>query len=50
MAERSIPLSALFINPVLKAVFARAERDNGSAYAVPTPKAPVLSGGQAVMA
>lgn len=44
------PLSSLFVNPVLRAVFARAERDNGSAFVVSSPKEPVLSGGQAVMA
>ncbi len=43
------PLSSLFVNPFLRAVFARAERDNGNAFAVPTPNAPVLIGGQAVM-
>lgn len=47
MADKSVALSALFANPVLRDAFRRAERDNGAAFAIPAPKAPVLSGGQA---
>lgn len=41
----TIPLSRLFRDPKLRAVFERAERDNGAAFAVPAPKKPVLNGG-----
>ena len=50
MADRNIPLSEMFVNPALRAVFRRAERDNGAAFAIPTPKAPVLIGGAAMVA
>lgn len=43
----AIPLSSLFNNPVVAAAFRRGERDNGAAFAVPTPKSPVLTGGSA---
>jgi hypothetical protein len=48
MANGSIQISSLFRNPALKAIFEKAERDNGAAFAIPAPKAPVLSGGAAV--
>lgn len=47
MANTRIPLSALIQNPVVAEAFRRAERDNGSAMAVPAPKGPVLVGGEA---
>lgn len=47
---RTANLSELFTDPRLKAAFQRAEKDSGNAFAVPAPKAPVLTGGQAVMA
>ncbi|WP_170311450.1 hypothetical protein [Rhizobium oryzihabitans] len=40
-------ISALIKNPIVKAAFERAERDNGAAFAIPAPKAPVLTGGSA---
>lgn len=48
MATSNIPLSELFRNPMLRAIFQRVERDNGAAFAVPAPKAPVLNGGACV--
>lgn len=47
MAYAHIPLSALIKNPVVAAAFRRGEGDNGAAFAVPTPKSPVLTGGSA---
>ena len=47
MANGHIPLSALIRNPVVADAFRRAERGNGSAFAVPAPKSPVLVGGEA---
>lgn len=47
MARVTIPLSDLFRNPALRAAFARAEKDNDNAFAVPAPKSPVLVGGAA---
>lgn len=44
MATARIPLSSLARDPVVAAFLARGERDNGAAYAVPTPRKPVLSG------
>ncbi|WP_425902537.1 hypothetical protein [Agrobacterium radiobacter] len=46
MANNRIPLSALIRNPVVADAFRRAERDNGSAMALPAPKGPVLIGGE----
>lgn len=40
-------ISALIKNPIVKAAFERAERDNGAASAITAPKAPVLTGGSA---
>lgn len=40
-------ISALIKNPMVKAAFERAERDNGAASAKPDPKSPVLVGGAA---
>ena len=48
MAADSIDLSTLFRDPELRRAFAKAERDNGNAYAVPAPKSPALTGGGAV--
>ena len=47
MADSRIPLSALIRNPFVADAFRRAERDNGSAMAVPAPKGPILVGGEA---
>lgn len=41
----SFPLSSLVRDPVLAAFFRRGEEDTGGAFAVPTPKPPVLRGG-----
>lgn len=46
-SNETIPLSSLFTNPLLKAAFERAERDNGCALVVPAPKKPTLAGGAA---
>lgn len=40
-------ISSLIKNPEVKAAFERAERDNGAAFAIQVPKAPVLTGGEA---
>lgn len=50
MAATNISLSSLFRDPELRRVFAKAERDNGFAFALPTPKAPELTGGAVVEA
>ncbi len=42
MAYAHIPLSRLFRDPFVARAFERAERDNGSAFAVPTQPKPVL--------
>lgn len=42
------PLSSLFIDPVVRHAFERAERDNGDTFAIPTAPGPVLTGGPAV--
>lgn len=47
MANSGIPLSTLIRNQFVASAFRRAERDNGSAMAVPAPKGPVLVGGEA---
>lgn len=47
MANARIPLSEIARDPVVAAFLARGERDNGAAYAVPAPKAPVLTDGAA---
>ncbi|MDH2092281.1 hypothetical protein N5K21_26540 [Rhizobium pusense] len=47
MAYDRIPLSALIKNPVVAEAFRRGESDNGAAFAIPAPKAPVLTGGEA---
>lgn len=44
-ASSTIRLSSLFINPVVKAAFERAERDNGAALVVPAPRPPRFIGG-----
>lgn len=43
-----VRLSSLFTNPALKAAFERAERDNGAALVVPSPRDPQLIGGAAL--
>ncbi len=50
MASCRIPLSVLIKNPVVRAAFERAERDEGDAYAVSNEPKPVLAGGEAVPA
>ena len=43
----ALPISSLIRDPIVRAAFLRAERDNGQAFTIPTPRAPVLSGGAA---
>jgi hypothetical protein len=43
----ALPISSLIRDPMVRAAFLRAERDNGQAFAVTTPRPPVLSGGAA---
>lgn len=45
--SKMIRLSSLFINPALKAAFEHAERDNGAALTVPSPREPKFIGGAA---
>jgi hypothetical protein len=40
-----IKISDLFSSKELRDIFRRAERDQGFAFAIPTPKSPELSGG-----
>lgn len=47
MADSRISLSSLARDPAVAAFLRRGETDNGNAFAVPCPKQPVLSGGQA---
>ena len=47
MAETRIPLSSLARDPIVAAFLRRGERDAGGAFAVPAPREPVLSGGEA---
>lgn len=42
-----IKLSQIAKNSAVAAFFARGERDNGAAFIINAPKAPVLSGGSA---
>lgn len=42
------PLSSLFRDPFVRAAFQRAEKDGGASFAVPAPRRPVLTGGEAV--
>ena len=42
-----LPISSLIRDPVVRAAFQRAERDNGQAFAIPMPRSPVLAGGAA---
>ncbi|TCN30147.1 hypothetical protein [Sinorhizobium americanum] len=49
MATSRIPLSALFCDPIVRAAFERAERDDGSMFAVANPDLPVLTGGEAAL-
>ena len=46
-ANEMFNISSLIKNPEVKAAFERAERDNGAAFAIQVPKAPVLTGGEA---
>ena len=41
------PLSSLIRDPMVRAAFERAERDNGAAFAVPCPPVRDLDGGNA---
>lgn len=41
-------VSHLFRDPVLRAVFERAERDGGATFVIADPKPPVLTGGASV--
>lgn len=47
MADRNIRISDLIRNPVVRAAFDRAERDNGNEFAIPAPKRPILIDGAA---
>jgi len=47
MADTRISLSSLARDPLVAAFLRRGERDNGNAFAVPAPRKPVLSGGDA---
>lgn len=47
-SRHAAPLSSMFADPVVRAAFQRAERDNGAAFAIPAPNSPVLSGGAAL--
>ncbi|MGP9819179.1 hypothetical protein ACTZWW_04110 [Salinarimonas sp. NSM] len=40
-------LSTLFRDPFVRRAFERAEKDGGASFAVPAPRRPVLSGGEA---
>jgi hypothetical protein len=42
-----LPIADLTRDPVLVAFFRRTERDNGNAFAIPAPRKPVLTGGEA---
>ncbi|MEZ2410554.1 hypothetical protein AB6806_27535 [Bosea sp. RCC_152_1] len=44
-ASNSIPLSQLVRDPALRRFFERGERDNGAAFAIPTPKPLPIVGG-----
>ena len=46
----TLPLIPFSKTPALRAAFYRGSKDAGNSFAVPAPKAPVLTGGQAVMA
>jgi hypothetical protein len=35
-----LPISSLIRDPVVRAAFLRAERDNGQTFAIPTPRSP----------
>lgn len=50
VSRQATPLSSMFSDPMVRAAFQRAERDNGAAFAIPAPKAPVLNGGVAMVA
>ena len=43
----ALPISSLIRDPVVRAAVLRAERDTGQAFAIPTPRSPVLAGGAA---
>lgn len=47
MADTRIPLSSLARDPIVAAFLRRGERDAGDTFAVPAPRQPVLSGGEA---
>lgn len=47
MADTRILLSSLARDPIVAAFFRRGERDAGNTFAVPAPREPVLSGGEA---
>lgn len=47
MADTRIPLSSVARDPIVAAFLRRGERDVGNAFAVPAPREPVLSGGEA---
>jgi hypothetical protein len=43
----ALPISSLIRDPAVRAAFERAERDQGQAFVVSTPRRPVLAGGAA---
>lgn len=45
--KKMILVSSIFTNPALKDAFERAERDNGAALTVPSPREPKFIGGAA---
>lgn len=47
MADTRIPLSSLARDPIVAAFLRRGERDLGNAFAVPAPREPILTGGEA---
>ena len=45
--EPAFRVAHLFRDPILRAVFAAAERDSGAAFVIAEPRPPVLAGGAA---
>ena len=46
-STRPVRLSSLIRDPILRAVFERAERDYGQSFAIPDEPIPALDGGAA---
>lgn len=47
-SPKTIRLAEMARNPVVAAFFCRGERDSGETFAVPAPKAPVLTDGMLI--